>query len=168
MEQATGVSERTVWTELLLMSIKPRWARSIIAGSKTVELRRGAPRVRLGQPVLLYSTMPEGRVIGWCRISSIMQACPDDMWLATRGRADLVKDEFTAYFTGSATAVGIELRDAHELRCKPTLADLRAASGFHPPQTWRFLDKEQIAAMLDGHDALTELLPLFGGALDPA
>jgi predicted transcriptional regulator len=143
------------------MSIKPRWAQGIIKGSKTIELRRQVPQTQAGQPVLLYSTMPEGRIIGWCRISSITVSTPHDAWPGARMHADILEREFSEYFADASIAVSIRLSDAHELDDKPTLAEMRESSAFHPPQTWRFFDSDGLTSMLAGHNALAELLPLF-------
>ncbi len=48
----------------LLVSVKPVYARLILAGSKTVELRRVRPNAVPGCQVLIYASSPTMEMVG--------------------------------------------------------------------------------------------------------
>jgi predicted transcriptional regulator len=54
-----------------ILSIKPTYANQILAGSKTIELRKSAMGLTAGDVVLVYSSAPEQRIAFWFRIKRL-------------------------------------------------------------------------------------------------
>ena len=64
----------------LVLSLRPRFADSILDGRKSVELRRQRVSPSLGTPVLLYASAPVMAVVGTARVAEVHVDEPDCMW----------------------------------------------------------------------------------------
>ena len=58
--------------EILLISIKPKYAEQIFNGEKTVELRRVKTRLTTGDLVLVYVTSPKQALIGYFKVEKVI------------------------------------------------------------------------------------------------
>src|SRR6185312_8084882 len=99
----------------MLISIHPRHAKAIIDGTKTVELRRARPLVRLDEPVLIYATAPTSAILATCRIGSIEAAPPAEIWNRHHRRVGITRSEFDRYFAGRSEAVALSIEDVAAL-----------------------------------------------------
>lgn len=117
-----------------LISIRPEYAHAILDGSKTIELRRRIPHIEPGSRLWIYSTLPEGAVIGSVYVDCIVRLSPNRLWKDYGSQTGVSRKVFDQYFSGADVSIGIALRKPE--RMSPIcLADLRAIrSGFHPPQ----------------------------------
>lgn len=64
-----------------LMSIKPKWAKELYSGKKTVEFRKSSPAV--GSLVFLYESAPVRAVTGVFGVSAILCSSAVHVWYAT-------------------------------------------------------------------------------------
>lgn len=139
--------------ESILISLEPRHAKSILAGGKTVELRRRRPHVAPGTLLWLYSKMPVGCVVGHATIKQIHEDSPARLWRRFGRATGIARDEFFCYFEGREVGVAIELEGTVSLRSPITLQRLRQSDKrFQPPQFFVRLTGGGIAA-----DAFREL-----------
>jgi predicted transcriptional regulator len=67
---------------VILMSIKPKWAKELYIGKKTVEFRKSAPPV--GSLVYLYEGAPVGAVTGMFQVAAILKADAEQVWRTVR------------------------------------------------------------------------------------
>src|SRR6266542_3119737 len=93
----------------LLLSIKPTFARKILSGAKTIELRRVRPNMTPGDHVLIYSSSPEMALLGSAQVEEILSDTPSDLWGQVKDNASVSRTEYDAYFSGATTAIGIRL-----------------------------------------------------------
>ena len=129
--------------KILLVSIRPQHAHKLLAGEKTVELRRVAPNVQNGDMILIYSCSPERALVGTAYVARVLVSKPRDLWNQVRDKACVSKSEFDSYFAGASRAVGIFLRHVRALAKPVPLEELRRESpGFHPPQCFRYVHAE--------------------------
>ncbi len=115
----------------VLMSIRPRHADAIFAGTKTVELRRRRPSFGVGTRVLVYSSAPLQRLCGSFGVGGVLEDSPDALWRQVGERAGVEREAFDAYFAGCEAAFAIEVLDP--TRLAPTPLSIR------PPQSYLFL-----------------------------
>lgn len=136
----------------LLVSVKPRFARAILDGSKSVELRRVRPAsLRPGDPVLLYSSSPQRELVGTAVVESLDEGAPDTIWARVAPISGLGRGEYAEYFRDAHVAVAIHLRDVRTLAAPVPLAEMRSRRpGLEPPQSFRYLKAAQVQALLDG------------------
>ncbi len=142
---------QTTPDRVMMLSIHPHHVEKILDGSKTVELRRTRPAVRPGQPVAIYATMPSAALVATCRISAVETGSPSEIWSSVAHAAAVTRPEFDAYYQDADTAIALHLDDVTPLLDKVTLPHLRAGGGFHPPQTWHFLDLPRLRQLVGHH-----------------
>jgi predicted transcriptional regulator len=117
----------------VLMSIHPRWARKIISGEKTVEVRRRPPSAD-GATLLLYATGPVAAVIAHATITTVHQEDADKLWRRLGARTALDEQQFTSYLHGASAPGALELADVRAI--EPVLLE------FPAPQSWMWLHGE--------------------------
>ncbi len=99
--------------------------------------------------VLLYASSPTMQLVGQARVGEIHAASPDRIWRDHGDATGIVRQEFDEYFVGAAQAVAITLLDVQRLSIPRPLTDLRhRLAGFQPPQSYRYLDRTQVAALI--------------------
>ena len=126
---------------MIVLSLKPRFAEAILAGTKTVELRRTTPKIEVPTRALLYATTPVRALLGTCIITSVNLAPLSGLWSEFGSRADLSYHEFKRYFEGVEVGTALTLDEQRPLSKRVPLQDLRARPrGFRPPQSFSYVD----------------------------
>jgi predicted transcriptional regulator len=146
---------------LMLLSIHPRHVENILAGVKTVELRRTRPAVEPGQPVAIYATTPSAAVVATCRIERVEVAEPACLWTSSGGLAAISKAQFDSYFEGATSAVALHLSDVAVLQRAVALSEIRQQVVYHPPQTWHYFDRLRLNRTFGSHPSCRALLSLL-------
>lgn len=132
---------------ILVISVKPEYARKILSGDKTVELRKSAPqKVGVNDFLFLYVTSPVMELWGIYKIENIIKDTPQNLWEGYGSETGITKTEYTNYFINSKKAYGIQLKEVksfYNLSIK--LDDLKKViPGFMPPQTYSYINSEII------------------------
>lgn len=129
---------------MLLLSIHPKHVDAILAGTKTMELRRRRPRVSSGD-ALIYATSPRMELVAMFRIGSVICTELDSLWRSVEGQAGISRREFDTYYAGLTQGVAIKIADVVHFPVPIPLATLRREwQGFHPPQGFRYVDASQL------------------------
>lgn len=128
--------------EDILISVDDRYARSMLAGSKTVELRRRILRIAPGTRVWVYAKVPRAHIELVAIASSVEVGPPIRLWQRYEAQIAVSHCEFADYFAGVAVGCAIVFSDIFPLQPSIKLSELRGISGtFHPPQFFKRLDK---------------------------
>ena len=98
-----------------MMSIKPRFASSILAGQKTVELRRCFMNLPKGSKLWIYSTLPVGAMVAVATLHQTIRDIPAELWMKYNDRIGIPRCEFDAYFEGCKLGVALELCDVKKI-----------------------------------------------------
>ncbi|PCL21320.1 hypothetical protein CPT77_03015 [Snodgrassella alvi] len=118
----------------VLMSIKPEYAEKILNGDKKFEFRKILPKNRKVAKVIIYATMPVGKVIGEFEISDFISTSPSELWCITKKNAGITKSFFDDYFNNRKTAhaicVGMVKRYKKEKRLEDFLGNKQAPQSF--------------------------------------
>jgi predicted transcriptional regulator len=126
---------------MIVLSLKPRFAEAILAGTKTVELRRTTPKIEVPTRALLYASTPVRALLGTCIITSVNSADLADLWRNYGPRAELSYQEFKRYFEGVKVGTALELAHHSPLSRIVPLQDLRdKPNRFRPPQSFAYID----------------------------
>jgi len=142
----------------MLLSVRPRYAESILAGAKRAEIRRQRPGIAPGTPVIIYATKPLGAVIGTAIIDRVCEGTPADLWNQYHQEMGVTQDEFEQYLSGIPTAYLLLLSGASRLISPLTLDDMRESADFQPPCSYRYVDHSTLRTLVNGHPAGTSLL----------
>ena len=127
---------------MVVLSLKPRFAEAILAGVKTVELRRTVPKIVVPtRGALLYATTPVRALLGNCIITSVESVDLAVLWGKHGSKSDLSHDEFQQYFDGADVGTALELDEPQAFSRPIPLQDLREyPRGFRPPQSFAYVD----------------------------
>jgi predicted transcriptional regulator len=145
----------------LLLSVRPRYAHAILNGTKSAEIRRQRPAVHPGTLVIIYATKPVGAIVGTARISDISSGNPADMWEQHQRSTGVTRAEYDAYLTGAETAYLLFLRRVQRLEPLLTLEQIRSATTFQPPQSYRYLSQHMLHNLVNGHPESRSLLTML-------
>ena len=130
-----------------IISIFPDHADAILAGRKTIELRRRVPVLPLGMRLWIYATRPTGAVVGYVTVERVTRARPLTIWRQHRKGTGIDYGTFSAYFDGAKEAVAILLAAAKRVR-PITIDQLREIRcRFHPPQVLTLLTTTEAEAL---------------------
>jgi predicted transcriptional regulator len=126
--------------EVLLLSVRPRFAERILAGKKTAELRRVRPQVQPGQRVLIYGSSPAMALLASAVVERVDTGAPKTLWPRVRDGAAVSSAEYSSYFAGAAHAAAIWMTDVLPFPNPISLEELRKRwPWFKPPQSYRFV-----------------------------
>lgn len=126
----------------VLLSVKPKFAEQILAGTKTVEFRRSWAAKPVGLAVV-YSSSPIQRLVGIVEIEGTVLASPTSLWTKCRARGPgLKRKELIEYFAGKDQAYGVLLGKL-TLPAKP-VAPKSLFKDFRPPQSYRYLSATEL------------------------
>jgi len=130
-----------------IISIHSSYADAILAGTKTVELRRKLPEISPGTRLWIYATRPIGAVVGFVTVSEVDRAAPATIWEKYRAGAGIDRAAFQDYFDGAPEATAIFLAAA--CRIGPIdISQLRQIRhSFHPPRVLTRLTAVETTAL---------------------
>lgn len=144
-----------VMTELMLdpdrtlvLSLKPRFAEAILAGTKTAEVRRVRPRITMPTLALLYASGRARALVGTCVVRSVTRYPADELWQLHGADTALSRAEFDAYLQGRDCGVALLLERPQPLAAPISLHTLRQAHGFRPPQSFAYVSHAQRGRLL--------------------
>jgi len=125
----------------VLLSIKPKYADLILAGSKRVEFRRSwaAQDVSI---IVLYSSSPIQKIVGVVEVEDVVIASATSLWKTCVERGGgLTRDELRTYLAGKSQGVGVLLGKVFKLAKHVEPSEV--ISNFVPPQSFRYLDADE-------------------------
>lgn len=121
----------------VLLSVKPRFAEAIIAGTKKFEFRRALFRDPDVDTVVLYASSPVQRVVGEFRIADILALTPDELWARTHRWSGIDRSYFDEYFHEREVGFALQVESARAYRRPLSLQQHYGIS--YPPQSFCYL-----------------------------
>lgn len=134
--------------DAVLISIRSRFVRSILAGTKTFELRKTVPRSPVGKLLVIYSSGEDRAITAYARVGALTSGTPEAIWERHGLQLGLSYEEFNTYFEDSTVAYALHLEDVTPSRRPLTLHELRSEHALEPPQSWRYLPREAYQGLL--------------------
>lgn len=130
----------------VLLSIKPKYADLILAGSKRVELRRNWPSSDVGI-LVLYSSAPVQKLVGIAFVERIEERDFESLWkLADASGAGVTYDELRSYVNGKRTAFGVMIDRAKTAEAQVDPKDI--FPDFTPPQSFIYLAPDEFRRVM--------------------
>jgi predicted transcriptional regulator len=121
----------------VLLSIKPEYVQEIVNGNKKFEYRKRIFKKDV-ESVIIYSTMPEGRIIGEFTIDKILNDSPIELWNKTCLYSGISKDSFLDYFSGREDGFAIKIKKF--IKYKEPINPKELDTNFVAPQSYRYID----------------------------
>ncbi|WP_140312775.1 ASCH domain-containing protein, partial [Vibrio parahaemolyticus] len=109
----------------VLLSIKPEFVERIFAGEKKFEYRKAIFRRSDVEKVIIYSTLPEGKVVGEFSIDKILTDTPQVIWKKTQTKSGINKEFFDEYFSGRSEAHAIKIGNVKKYNNPFKLDDMK-------------------------------------------
>ena len=132
----------------IVLSIHPKYCSKILAGEKTVELRRRFPVLGIpGSIAYIYSTSPVQAMIGRMEIVDVVKLPIFEIWQVYGSDACIEKGDFDSYFAGLAVGTVLKIRNPVRLSRSFELLELRQRFGFEPPQSFVYAKADLIGAL---------------------
>ncbi|MGO8793019.1 MAG: ASCH domain-containing protein [Terriglobia bacterium] len=124
----------------ILISLHPKYCDKVMAGIKTVELRRRRLKVSPGTRVWIYTKRPRACIDAVAVIESIHEGSHNELWRQFGNRVAISRLDFNEYLAGASGACAIVLRSVHPLKRAIGLEEIRQEiQSFHPPQFFKRL-----------------------------
>lgn len=120
----------------VLLSIKPEYADKIFSGEKKFEFRKIAFRNNKVNTVVVYSTMPVGKIIGEFSIKYIHKDSPKSIWRKTKQFSGIDEAFFKEYFNGRKLAIAIEVDNP--ILYKEPIDPKKEYENFTAPQSFKY------------------------------
>lgn len=139
MCRAKRAEEAYQGTRVLLISIHNNYARLILSGKKSVELRRRFDRKAAGSRMLIYATSPAAAVIGHVQIECVQCLSPQVIWQLHGAASAISKEDFDSYFSGVEKGCAVLLSNPSVYASPIPLQTLRSKHGLTAPQSYIFL-----------------------------
>ncbi|WP_280539983.1 ASCH domain-containing protein [Chromohalobacter sp. 11-W] len=121
----------------VLLSIKPEFAESILDGKKHFEFRKRIFKRDNIEKVIIYATMPVGKVIGEFDIDGVLAMEPKDLWQETKDNAGISLNFFESYFSGKQQGFAIKVKNPKRYENPCNLNDI--LDNAVAPQSYRYL-----------------------------
>lgn len=139
-----------------LMSIKPKWAKELYRGKKTVEFRKSSPS--LDSLVFLYESAPVRAVTGCFRVQAVFTSYASHVWYATKALKSVwkpgsVNRDFLLEYCGGAAGKCCAILAGDPWRFPETEWVKLEKYTVGPPQSWQTL-----RANNSGENALAQSL----------
>ena len=123
---------------IALLSIHPEFVRQIVDGAKRVEFRRTS-FARPVSHVVVYSTTPEKRLVGYFEVADVDKGTPMSLWLKHNRSSGISRERLFAYLEGGRQAVAIIMGAFYSFKKELSLEDIGVIA---PPRSFRYLDRE--------------------------
>lgn len=123
----------------VLLSIKPQFVEKIISGEKLFEYRKSVFKKKV-DTVIIYATMPIGKIVGEFQIDLILHASPQDLWEKTKEQSGISSDYFYNYFKHKEIAYAIKIKNV--IKYQEERDPFRQFANFVAPQSFRYLSSE--------------------------
>ncbi|OLU12787.1 hypothetical protein BVH01_20640 [Pseudomonas sp. PA1(2017)] len=123
----------------VLLSIKPEYAEKILTGKKRYEFRKSIFKNSSVKTVVIYATMPVGKVVGEFDFDEVLSDSPQAIWAETSKYSGITKKFFNSYFDGREKAHAIKVRSVRRYDVPVSLKEL--VPNGSAPQSFRYLDE---------------------------
>jgi predicted transcriptional regulator len=131
--------------DALLLSVHPRYVSLMVAGEKTVEIRRIRPTGEPEALVLIYATAPTCQVVATGVLEGMVNGGADRLWRRFGRQACLTRQAMRDYLRGASRPTAMLLRAVAPLTAPISLTHLQLSiPEFRPPQSYRFLSQEML------------------------
>ena len=120
----------------VLLSIKPEFVEEIANGNKKFEYRKAIFKNRDVKTVVIYATMPVGKIVGEFDIGDILEAHPSVLWDKTKEYSGVDEAFYNEYFYGREKGYAIEIERLNMY--KEPICPYSYGKKFTAPQSFKY------------------------------
>lgn len=130
----------------VLLSIKPEFVQKIIDGDKRYEFRRSIFKRKDIREIVIYSSSPTKKIVGFFILSRIIRDNPKRLWSKFQEEAGINKNDFFHYFHGKREGFALEIEELQLFNRPVDPNDF--LDNFRPPQSFCYIDPSVIENMV--------------------
>jgi type I restriction enzyme S subunit len=130
----------------VLLSIKPKYVRAILDGTKKYEFRKQIFRDRSRETIFIYASSPTKRIVGYFRPGEIIEGHPEFLWEQFWDVSGIEEDAFFEYFEGKENGYAIRIDELE--RFGTPIDPHEIFERFVAPQSFCYVDQPQNQAMI--------------------
>lgn len=131
-------------SDVVLISIKPQYANAIFAGIKLVEFRK-QPFKRPVNHVIVYSSSPEKRIIGFFALGETDIGNPRTLWKRYRSAGAIDYVDYKAYFGDRNIGVAFHIKQFYPLKKSISLGRLKR--NLKAPQSYCYIPEKYLVKL---------------------
>lgn len=120
----------------ILISIKPKYVKKIVAGEKKFEYRKRLFKKEV-EKIYIYSSSPEKKIIACFSYSGYNVGMPNEIWEKTKHASGITEREFKAYFWNRLTAYALKIKNL--IVFENPVDPYSANRNFRPPQSFMYI-----------------------------
>jgi predicted transcriptional regulator len=120
-----------------LYSIRPEFVKKLFSGEKRYEYRRTIFRKDI-ESIVVYSTKPEGMIVGELIIEKVINDTPESIWSSTKSYAGISQDFFQAYFGDKKEGYAIKIAKA--ILYDEPIDPIKQDKNFRAPQSFCYVE----------------------------
>ncbi len=121
----------------VLLSIKPEFVEEIANGNKRFEYRKAIFKNRDVKTVVIYATMPVGKIVGEFDIGTILEEHPNILWEKTKKYSGVDEKFYREYFYGRDKGYAIQIKKLKMY--KNPICPYSQEKKFTAPQSFKYL-----------------------------
>lgn len=132
---------KAIMNNLILMSIKTKYANNIFNGSKKYEYRKSSIKeYNLNKKIIIYSSEQAKAILGYIIIDKILEGSLDFIIKETNPKESNIND----YFKNAKKCYAMHIKEYHRFKSPITLNEIRKIdNNIVIPQYYRYIREEE-------------------------
>lgn len=98
----------------VLLSIKPKYVKAILDGTKQYEFRKQIFRDNSQKTIFIYASSPTKRIVAKFQLGEVVKGHPDYLWEQFWDVSGISEKEFFEYFSGKEIGYAIQINELKE------------------------------------------------------
>lgn len=120
-----------------ILSIKPIYAKQILAGTKKVEFRKRSFKEKVRR-VYIYASVPVKQIVGYFTFTEIDEDTPANLWEKYKDVGGIAKEDFFSYYANNERGCAFVINTVTSFKQGKNPNDF--IDDFVPPQSYVYLD----------------------------
>lgn len=129
---------------VILLPIHPEYVNLIKLGKKKIEFRKRKFSKTVSK-VLVYSTSPISKIIGYFDILGIVKSSPKKLWQDYSTVSGITEENYFKYYSNVQEAIGIKIGDVNLFTNEVDISILNTV----PPQSFKYLSEAEFNKVCD-------------------
>lgn len=121
----------------VLLSIKPQFVDEIFSGNKKFEYRKSIFKRNGIKTVVIYATMPIGKIVGEFDIEEILEEHPQELWNKTKEYSGISKIFYDSYFINRDKGYAIKIKSLNKYNVP--ICPYSTYDKFTAPQSFKYI-----------------------------
>ncbi len=122
--------------ETVLIPIHPKFVEKIFDKKKRIEFRKFEFKQNVNK-VLIYSTWPKSKIVGYFEIAKIEKLTPDKMWNKYSIIGGIEQVDFIEYYKNKKIALGILIKKVYKFEEEIDLHSVNLTT----PQSFQYINE---------------------------